>query len=86
MLAYRRLGYINNKNLDKLLKILISLKLNKNSPEPRFYKPYTKGKQYKTYNKKPPSHQIKKPDKRWHINLVGGGQSFILIKGAKYGI
>ena len=44
ILAHRRLGYINNKNLDKFLKILTSLKLNKNSPKLKIYKLYTKGK------------------------------------------
>ena len=53
MLAYRRLGYINNKNLDKLLKILTNFKLNENSLEPRVYKLYIKGKQYKTHSKEP---------------------------------
>ena len=50
MLTYRRLGYINNGDLNKLLKILIGLKLDKNSPKLGFYKLYIKGKQYKTYN------------------------------------
>ena len=44
MLAYRKLGYINNKNLDKLLKILIGFKLNKNLPKSIFCELYTKSK------------------------------------------
>ena len=43
MLTYWRLGYINNKNLNKLLKILIGFKLDKNLPELGFYKLYIKG-------------------------------------------
>ena len=68
------------------MKILTGSKLDKNSPKPKFYKLYTKGKQHKTYNKESPSHQIKKPGKRWHIDLVNGGQFFILMGGAKYKI
>ena len=64
MLAYQKFSYINNKNLDKLLKISTGLKLDKNLPKPKFCEPYIKGKQYKTHNKKPLSHQIKEPNKK----------------------
>ena len=55
---------MNNKDLDKLLKILIGFKLDKNLLEPKFCELYIKGKQHKTYSKKPPSHQAKKPGER----------------------
>ena len=38
VLTHRRLSYINNKDLDKLLKISINLKLDKNSLKLGFYK------------------------------------------------
>ena len=63
-MAHQKLNYRNNKNLDKLLKILIGFKLDKNLLKSRFCELYTKGKQYKTYNKEPPSHQAKKPGEK----------------------
>ena len=85
-LAHRRLGHMNNGDLDKLLKMSTGLKLDKNSPEPGFCEPCTKGKQHKTHSKEPPSHRVKEPGERWHANLVGGGQSLVSVGGAKYGI
>ena len=44
VLAHRKFGYINNKNLDKLLKISSGLKLDKNLLKPKFCELYIKGK------------------------------------------